>query len=182
MLNNDYNRVVVSKETAPSNTSLPSVMPVTPESSPAESPPPPPLDAAVSLLSTLSDPGDKQGASSDTVTGGKDSEEEEDVSLPKSTGQLRLVPFASLMSPSFVRPPDDDEETDSPSVSRTSTPIPAPAVSAMGPMVAIPRQTLAELEVNRSSSPASVAGSRTGTPSNPVLDGNFCLDMLNFCS
>jgi len=64
--------------------------------------------------------------------------------LPKSKGQLRLVPYESLLSPSFLHanPVDDDE---SPAI---QSPIsPSKTSNKPQPMVAIPEQNLEDLNI-----------------------------------
>lgn len=155
-----------SKEVEPVNTEIPSVLAVTPESLPLEpSPPTVRPESAVTPISPakLSTGGQTEKVVETTAIVFSDSdsedEQEQDLGLPTSRGQLRLVPYASLMSPSFVPPPDDDKDDP---ISSAQEPIRTStinnATTTMGPMVAIPKNALSEMELDsRSSTPATPA-------------------------
>ena len=82
----------------------------------------------------------------------------EKVELPKSKGQLRLVPFESLLSPSYVHVDAEEEKEKAkfPQTRPISQPKPNQRV-----MVAIPEQNLAELNIT---APQPVASRSTHQP------------------
>lgn len=64
--------------------------------------------------------------------------------LPKSKGQLRLVPYESLLSPSFLRASSEDDDE---SVSIQSPISPSKTSNKPQAMVAIPEQNLEDLNI-----------------------------------
>ncbi len=71
------------------------------------------------------------------------SESPEKIELPKSKGQLRLVPFESLLSPSFQHV-DDEEKEEAKSLQPS---VISHSISKTHAMVAIPEQNLVELNI-----------------------------------
>lgn len=149
-------------------------MTVTPETPPLESPPPTARpDSVVTPINPAElgtgDQSDKVVEATPIEFSDSEDEQEQDLGLPTSRGQLRLVPYASLMSPSFVPPPDDDKDDPTssrqefPSSSLTTSTLNS-ATTTMGPMVAIPKNALSEMEL----------GSRSSTPATPAVSlGNL---------
>jgi len=98
-------------------------------------------NSSVQLNSPLSEPAINSGSSSSTE------ELNEEPALPMNRGQLRLVPYESLMSPSFIQPPDDDDPS----------PRPTPEKNVQsGPMVAIPGQNLETMLIQQQTTTSTI--------------------------
>ena len=101
-------------------------------------------DSSVQLNSPLSEPAINSGSSSSTE------ELNEEPALPMNRGQLRLVPYKSLMSPSFIQPPDDDDPSPRP------TPEKNVQTAVPGPMVAIPGQNLETMLIQQQTTTSTI--------------------------
>ena len=90
------------------------------------------------------------GGEARSVSGSVSTPSPEKIELPKSKGQLRLVPFESLLSPSFKHRDVEEEkekELQTQTVSR----------NCQRAMVAIPEQNLAELNITAHQAVASTS-------------------------
>lgn len=105
-------------------------------------------DSSVHLNSPVSEPAGGSGSSSSTE------EVNEEPVLPMNRGQLRLVPFESLMSPSFNPPTDDDDPSPRPTPEKTSS---VKNVETLpGPMVVIPGQNLETMLIQQQTTTSTI--------------------------